>query len=90
MTAADQIRARLDALAAEEAANPSPVWAPVTHTGPCKPPFLARTRDCDCSRCCAVAPHEPGCSRPDAPACTCPSDADYHLPDCPEGEDDAC
>jgi hypothetical protein len=29
MTAADQIRARLDALAAEEAANPSPVWDPV-------------------------------------------------------------
>lgn len=30
MTEADQIRARLDALAAEEAANPSPVWEPAT------------------------------------------------------------
>lgn len=29
MTAADHIRARLDAMAAEEAANPSPVWEPV-------------------------------------------------------------
>jgi rubrerythrin len=31
MTAADQIRARLDAYAAQEAANPSPVWAPIEH-----------------------------------------------------------
>jgi hypothetical protein len=89
MTAADQIRARLDALAAEEAANPSPVWAPVDHPGPCRPPFLARTRDCDCSRCCAAAPHEPGCSQPETPECTCPPDGDYHLPDCPEVEGEA-
>lgn len=31
MTEAEQIRARLDAYAAEEATNPSPVWAPVEH-----------------------------------------------------------
>lgn len=31
MTEADQIRARLTQLAAEETANPSPIWAPVAH-----------------------------------------------------------
>lgn len=84
MNTADQIRARLDQMAAAETASPSRVWAPVAHPGPCRPPFLARTRDCDCSRCCAAAPHEPGCSKPDIPECTCPEDAEYHLPDCPE------
>jgi hypothetical protein len=86
MTEVDQIRAKLDALTAAEEANPSRVWAPVDHPGPCRPPFMARTRDCDCSRCCAAAPHEPGCSQPDAPECTCPGSADYHLPGCPEHE----
>src|SRR5690606_23429224 len=86
VTEVDQIRAKLDALTAAEEANPSRVWAPVDHPGPCRPPFMARTRDCDCSRCCAAAPHGPGCSQPDAPECTCPGSADYHLPDCPEHE----
>lgn len=31
MTEADQIRARLDALAAQEATDPSPMWAPVEY-----------------------------------------------------------
>ncbi|MCM1943148.1 hypothetical protein NC239_33595 [Streptomyces sp. G3] len=87
MSVADQIRARLDALAAEETANPSRVWAPVDHPGPCRPPFLARTGACDCSRCCASAPHEPGCMELEVTEqgeCLCPPDAEYHLPDCPE------
>ncbi|NED75267.1 hypothetical protein G3I51_23675 [Streptomyces sp. SID9944] len=88
MTEAEQIRARLDALTAAEHTNPSPVWAPIAHAGPCRPPFMARTRDCDCSRCCAAAPHEPGCSQPDAQECTCPDHAEYHLPGCPENEGD--
>lgn len=86
MTGTDQIRAGLAALAAAEETAPSPVWAPISHPGPCRPPFLARTRDCDCSRCCTAAPHDPGCSKPDRPECTCPDDAEYHLTDCPEYE----
>ena len=86
MNDTDQIRSGLAALAAAEDINPSPVWAPVSHSGPCRPPFLARTLDCDCSRCCAAAPHEANCSQPDTPSCTCPNDADYHQPDCPEYE----
>lgn len=89
MNAADSIRTGLAALAAAEDANPSPVWAPITHPGPCRPPFLARTRDCDCSRCCAAAPHDPGCSKPDTPECTCPEDADYHLLGCPEEDEES-
>ncbi|MEU1908469.1 hypothetical protein [Streptomyces hygroscopicus] len=87
MNATDNIRAGLAALAAAEDVNPSRVWAPITHPGPCRPPFLARTRDCDCSRCCAAAPHDPDCSKPDTSECTCPESADYHLPDCPEDEE---
>lgn len=67
MNATDSLRAGLAALAAAEEACPSRVWAPVDHPGPCRPPFLARTRDCDCSRCCAAAAHEAGCSRPATP-----------------------
>ena len=88
MSSTDRIRAGLADLATAEEAAPSRVWAPVDHPGPCRPPFLARTPGCDCSRCCAGAPHEPGCSRPDTPACTCPDDAEYHLDDCPEIEED--
>jgi hypothetical protein len=92
MNDTQSLRAALAASAAAEEASPSRVWAPVDHPGPCRPPFLARTRDCDCSRCCAAAPHEPGCSQPETPECTCPPDGDYHLSDCPEveGEADAC
>lgn len=86
MNAADRIRAGLAALAAAEEASPSQVWAPVAHPGPCRPPFLARTLDCDCSRCCAAAPHGPDCSQPDTPECTCPPEAEYHQADCPEYE----
>ncbi|MFJ1827380.1 hypothetical protein [Streptomyces sp. NPDC088178] len=89
MNSTDQIRAGLTALAAAEEATPSRVWAPIAHTGPCRPPFLARTRDCDCSRCCAAAPHESGCistERTEQPECACPDTADYHLPYCPEYE----
>lgn len=89
MNDTEQIRARLAALAAAEEATPSRVWAPVDHPGPCRPPFLARTLDCDCSRCCAAAPHEAGCSKPDTPQCTCPDDAEYHLADCPECEEES-
>ncbi|MDN3244150.1 hypothetical protein [Streptomyces sp. ZSW22] len=64
----------------------SAVRQPVDHPGPCRPPFLARTLDCDCSRCCAAALHEPGCSRPDKVECTCPDEAEYHLPECPESD----
>ncbi len=62
---------------------------PVRHQ--CRPPFLARTGSCDCSRCCATGPHDPGCMalEPTVPAgCTCPDSADYHLPYCPEYEGD--
>ncbi|MGA5670107.1 hypothetical protein ACPCTG_32080 [Streptomyces pseudogriseolus] len=58
---------------------------PVLHR--CQPPFLARTGSCDCSRCCAAGPHDAGCTSLEAStpaACTCPDDADYHQPDCPE------
>lgn len=58
---------------------------PVRHQ--CRPPFLARTGSCDCSRCCASAPHEPGCMELEVTKqgeCFCPPDAEYHLPDCPE------
>lgn len=55
----------------------------------CVPPFMARTLGCDCSRCCSVAAHEPGCNAiPEPqPECTCPDTADYHLADCPEAEE---
>jgi hypothetical protein len=86
MNTADSLRSALAALAAAEEVSPSRVWAPVDHPGPCRPPFLARTRDCDCSRCCAVAPHLPGCSQPDSPACTCPDEAVHHHAGCPEYE----
>lgn len=84
MNATDSIRAGLAELAAAEESSPSRVWRPVDHPGPCRPPFLARTRDCDCSRCCAAAPHEPGCSKPEVEQCSCPDEAEYHLPGCPE------
>lgn len=60
---------------------------PIAHQ--CRPPFLARTGNCDCSRCCATGPHEAGCislERAERPACTCPDDADYHQGGCPEYE----
>lgn len=53
----------------------------------CHPPYLARTGLCDCSRCCATGPHDPGCmttERTTQPQCTCPDTADYHRPRCPE------
>lgn len=50
----------------------------------CRPPFMARVGLCDCSRCCAAAEHEPGCTSQERPECTCPDTADYHQPDCPE------
>lgn len=92
MNATDSIRSGLAALAAAEEANPSRVWAPVAHPGPCRPPFLARVGNCDCSRCCAAAPHDPGCmalDRGESAECVCPDRADYHLPYCPEYEGDA-
>lgn len=62
---------------------------PVRHQ--CRPPFLARTGACDCSRCCASAPHQPGCMELELAEmskqggeCVCPEDAEYHLDDCPE------
>lgn len=67
-------------------ADMSAARRPIGHPGPCRPPFLARTLDCDCSRCCAVAPHDTGCSEPDSPECTCPDEADYHQVGCPEYE----
>jgi hypothetical protein len=48
---------------------------------------MARTLGCDCSRCCAAAPHEPDCTSLDEPDCTCPDDADYHLDECPACND---
>ncbi|CQR59190.1 hypothetical protein [Streptomyces leeuwenhoekii] len=87
MNATDSLRAGLAALAAAEQSAPSRVWQPVDHAGPCRPPFLSRTPGCDCTRCCAAAPHEPDCSQPDTPQCTCPDDAGYHRTDCPEHEE---
>lgn len=59
---------------------------PVQHR--CRPPFILRTGACDCSRCCAAAPHESGCTQLEVSRgeCTCPSEADYHHDDCPEYE----
>jgi hypothetical protein len=45
----------------------------------CRPPYVARILGCDCSRCCAAAPHEPDCTSPD--------DTDYHLDECPACND---
>ena len=43
MNEADQIRARLDEMAAEEAAGPSPVEDPVAHDGPDECPECGST-----------------------------------------------